>query len=179
MGEINLQLFCSTNPVRRTLLEPFSIGEFSYAADGHIAVRVPRRADVPVREDAPDARRVFFDAGAETFVAPGAKKLPKPKTEECYQCDGDGKAHDCPNCNCACATCAGTGRVSCDRNVCVTISGMPFALALWRRVCGLPGFKISPVRANEHQPLQFRFDGGEGAIMGLRSRLDTVIELLP
>lgn len=179
MGEINLLPFCSTNPARPTCMAPFSIGEFTYATDGVIAVRVPRRADVPEVEKAPDARRVFFDVGADTFVAPPVKKLPKPKSEECYSCDGNGKAHDCPNCNCACATCCGTGRVSSDRNVCVTIKEKPFALALWRRIFELPGLKISPVRDDEHKPLQFRFDGGEGAIMGLSSRLDTVIEILP
>ncbi len=44
---IDLKPFCGDNDIRYYLNEPFSEGEFTYATNGHILIRVPRRDDVP------------------------------------------------------------------------------------------------------------------------------------
>ena len=46
MSDIDLQQFCSKDDTRPYICKPFSFGEFSYATNGHIIVRVARRADV-------------------------------------------------------------------------------------------------------------------------------------
>jgi len=51
---IDLKLFCDPNdPVRPWLGQPFSAGAWTYATDGHIAVRVPRLEDVAENPAAP------------------------------------------------------------------------------------------------------------------------------
>jgi hypothetical protein len=51
--EIDLDQFCAWD--RPAILQPFSYGEWTYAADGKIMIRVPRRADVAENNEAPNA----------------------------------------------------------------------------------------------------------------------------
>jgi hypothetical protein len=46
----DLQRFCSTDETRPNLLEPWSQGDFSYAADGYTIIRVPRLSNVEDRQ---------------------------------------------------------------------------------------------------------------------------------
>ena len=50
---LDLQPFCCTS--RHQIMQPFSIGAFTFATDGVVCVRVPRRPDIPERDEAPDA----------------------------------------------------------------------------------------------------------------------------
>lgn len=59
MAEIDLSHFCYTEDDRSYLKQPWSRGDFTYATNGHIMVRVPRRSDVPENDKAPDADRVL------------------------------------------------------------------------------------------------------------------------
>lgn len=54
MGDIDLSHFCYTEDDRHNLKRPWSRGDFSYATNGHIMVRVPRRQDLAVNDAAPD-----------------------------------------------------------------------------------------------------------------------------
>lgn len=59
----DLQQFCSKEQFRFSLHKPFSFGPFSYATDGIMAVRVPRRDDVP------EAKHAKIPQAALTVVA--------------------------------------------------------------------------------------------------------------
>ena len=52
---VDLLLFCY--PERSTLNRPFTQGRYTYATDGAVLIRVPRRADVPENPHAP--RKVY------------------------------------------------------------------------------------------------------------------------
>ena len=107
--------FCGSRPERPELSQPFSIGEWTYATNGHVMVRVPRRADIPENPAAPAKVTTLFEESA-----PRARYKPAPtfelsepyeweETIPCLQCEGMGRKHQCPDCECECAACDGTG----------------------------------------------------------------------
>jgi hypothetical protein len=53
---IDLKPFCDKGSFRG-LEAPFTVGDWTYATDGHICIRVPRRADAPERGRQPDASK--------------------------------------------------------------------------------------------------------------------------
>jgi hypothetical protein len=162
---INLKPFCSTDQHRPYIMQPFSRGEFTYATDGRLMVRVPRRAEVPEVDTAPQAERVFPKPPATAFRPAAKVELPPPTSVECEICEGRGMQHDCPDCTCECEPCDGTGKISSDVEVSLSIGGVPFGLRYVRPIMALPSLEIAvPVNGGK-SPLEFRFDGGDGIIM--------------
>ena len=167
--EINLEIFCATD--RPKLARPFSIGAWTYATNGHILVRVPRRDDVAENPDAPNASLVY-----EKVKSPRRyKQVPQfelsgpfewEEERECWRCRyHKGKIHDCPDCKCACPECGGTGKLT-DRNFKKTqIGRVGYNSKYISWLQSLPGVEIGP--PHKKDPLAFRFDGGEGLLMPL------------
>lgn len=60
---VNLQQFCAVNPRDDIAYycAPFSVGIYTYATDGCIIVRVPRRADVDPYPEDPEAIEAIFE----------------------------------------------------------------------------------------------------------------------
>lgn len=87
MAGINLKRFCGGADGPVYLREPFTVGDFTYAANGHIFVRVPARGNIP--EPAPSmmfnsyaavADRIdAWLAGAPNFLFRGKMLPPMPK----------------------------------------------------------------------------------------------------
>lgn len=173
---IDLQSFCSDEIWRPTLRQPFSHGEFSYATNGIYAVRVARRAEVPEVEkpkiaetlDAFFARLDGASFKAIDIVAPANEE--KTSQEECEDCDGRGKDHECPNCDCTCQTCDGTGTVTKTDHISVGAFGEIYRLPYLRKILAIPGVEIADLSRNYEtpEPALFRFDGGVAALMVLR-----------
>jgi hypothetical protein len=70
---VDLNLFC--DPERRNLSVPFSLNGHTYASNGHIIVRVPRRPDIPENKEAPNAEKLLpWDFSRVKFWP-----LPEPK----------------------------------------------------------------------------------------------------
>jgi hypothetical protein len=89
---------------------PFSRGEYSYATNGHIGVRVPRRDDIPENESAPKAENAFSKAEPLLRSIEGASPipaLPPIETKRCHVCKGEGKVVKCDDCD-------GQGFVECN-----------------------------------------------------------------
>lgn len=90
---IDLWPFCS--PDRENLTVPFSRGQYTYATNGHIVVRVPRRADVPENPKAPDIEKIGLEAPTNLRPLP---HYTLPTGRKCLRCRGAGRAYDCDKC---------------------------------------------------------------------------------
>ena len=159
---IDLDLFCDREC--RTpgcdLSVPFSLNEHSYASNGHICVRVPRRSDIAENTEAPNAeQRLPWNFSRVTFAP-----LPKLKLlEKCGWCAGRGHQHNCPDCQCECEHCDGSGKRSVAN---VRIGKAYFAGPYIEWIQALPGVEIG--KPHPSRPLAFRFTGGDGLLMPLK-----------
>lgn len=107
---LNLSKFCSLDPTRVVLNQPFTWGPWTYATDGRILVRVPARGDEPAPlQGCPTADNVEgLLNNAQPMPEPVTLRLPEKLWEDlpCPICKGKGKASACP-------TCEGSGEVTC------------------------------------------------------------------
>lgn len=171
---IDLQQFCATDDDREYLKSAFSDDAYTYATNGHYAVRVPKIADVIGHDNAPreKASKLFADNPLLDAVAAPAFDFPEAPpvtTEDCAWCDADGKTHDCPCCECVCEECDGKGTVDTVEKAQITIHGTPFNARYIRQIFALPGLKLPPQATNDiNAPMPFSFDGGEGLLMPMR-----------
>lgn len=166
--EIDLTPFCGVDETRPYLLKPFSVGDFTYATNGHILVRTPRRDDAP--EQTKKGKWDGSLAGLEeaSFSAPVFTLPTQPPADaECAECDGRGYEHDCPDCECTCRACAGSGSAAVEGNHSTSYEGVTLALRYVRKMLALPAIEIAKPSAPD-APLLFRFDGGVGAVMPMR-----------
>lgn len=175
---IDLKKFCGTEETRPYLHNPFSRGDFTYATNGRIMVRVPRQDGVPDVE-MPDGRKLdvekpFHEAGPRPeSMMPLHLKLPETTTEECEECEGRGFEHDCPDCECPCTECDGSGQA--EKDISVSIRGAIFDAKYIRLIQSLPNARFVVVPSPEG-PTWFAFDGGEGLLMPMRRPFDERIE---
>lgn len=174
MSEINLRPFCSTEFYRPALMQPFSIGDHSFATNGHIAIRVVRRADVPDRSDAPDMGRLFKDTIGVSWRPLRKFDVPKEIEERCRTCDGRGHKHDCPDCECECENCGGTGIAVEGFSICIGegIFNVKYVLLL----ASLSGIMVPEIVNDVSNPMPFKFDGGDGMLMARRIKCESHIE---
>ena len=197
---MNLQDFCSKDSTRLSINAPWSVGEYTYATDGHILIRVPRLPDVPGNPAAPGTEKLF----AETVAAGewlDVSDLPDIEYDSCKECNGtgkqgaicdkcDGEDHrsypTCEDGSVECEDCDGTGLGKADGEIiCEDCSGsgkqkkkQPVKIGkehvdarLLRLIKDLPGIKV----ANSEKtlgPLIFRFDDGDGLVMPMRPPSD-------
>jgi hypothetical protein len=169
---INLETFC--NPGRPELARPFSIDAWTYASDGCVLVRVPRRDEIAECES-------DFAAKVHAMVCTVASRKPhyssappfdlperSEREEECFVCDGSGNAHHhhCPHCRCECPRCKGTGKIVALETV--KIGNVPFNSKYVSWLQRLPNLELDRIPRGV-KPLRFRFDGGEGLLMPCRA----------
>ena len=179
---IDLQPFCSKDASRTYLLKPFSRGEFSYATNGHIMVRVPRRSDIGEDSKAPATEKVFDDNVADGFEPAPVIKLPDLTEmitkEECQGCENHiGKGCECEMCQCTCDECDGTGEVESESTVSVGIKGAIYMRKYIAMLLALPDLEFGPI--HKTNPLRFRFNGGEALLQPMRGRADDHFEIIP
>lgn len=97
---MDLSIFCSKKQrVAKHLAVPWSFGDFTYASDGHILIRVPRIADVPENDSAP---KVWEGTFGKQFITEPAEWVSVPavdyKPVTCPICEGKAEAFMCPEC---------------------------------------------------------------------------------
>ena len=66
--KIDLKSFCAykgMTPRRKYIESPWSEGDYTYATDGRIIVRIPRDRNIPENGDCPDAERLFKQVNKE------------------------------------------------------------------------------------------------------------------
>lgn len=166
---IELKPFCGAEPAQPALHEPFSHGDWTYATDGRVVVRVPRRDDVPANPDAPNDKvaALFGGGSSEEMIPLPAFVVPVEARQECDSCY-EGREHYYPSCQCVCRNCGGK------RFVEVASVGIGEAIFNWRYVkllAALPGVMV-PRDPSPDSPMRLAFDGGEGLLMPMRGRAD-------
>jgi hypothetical protein len=166
---IDLQQFCSKDPMRAYLHKPFSRGRFTYATDGRIAVRVPRLAEVPEQEK-PDPEKLFEQYFKEEPRGTIEVAMPEIKDDwqDCRECDGAGKEHDCPDCTCGeCEDCGGKGRINRAPTVTISIGAATYDARYVKQVLAMPGVRF-PASPPKDSAAGFIFEGGEALLMPMR-----------
>ncbi len=171
---INLKLFCSKDDFYRNLHEAFSRGQWTYATDGHVAVRVPLVPGVRTRPDAPPIEKLPFPTSETSFLPAPSVTFPAARYDDCPSCSGRGHKHDCPACECACEDCRGVGQII--ETVTVGIGATIFKAADYIRIQALPGLHLGPLN-EKCAPVPFRFEGGDGLIMPTRKAAAKHVEV--
>lgn len=109
---IDLPKFCADDEsLRLDLQSPFSAGEYTYASNGRILIRVPRREGV--KDGGPNLSKILPDLevalATRSFAPVPAYEVVPGKTwppETCRDCKGSGKIKSCRKCG-------GEGAVEC------------------------------------------------------------------
>ena len=176
---IDLKLFCSKDPERERIDEPYNYDEYTYATDGNIALRVPRddKFKDGAKDFCPNPNRIFekkkepsgfFSLTDVQYVSVCASDFEWPVEQiQKHVCGCAG--HDCPYCVCSdhCTECDGLEyfyKITCDP---VIMNVVCFSPEYIRKILTLPNVKFQkPAIPNE--PNFFQFDGGDGALMPLR-----------
>lgn len=197
MDQELLNRFC--DPDREKQRGPFSLGEYTYATNGHILVRVPRLVDVPEWEAVNEKAAAMFDGldyAALDAALVDIPDFPQPDPEICTVCKGSSKISKCPECDgegevllendhheyeCTCKTCAGDGKVSGNESVCSSCHGSG-KKAVWAKIsvgCThlsshyLTMLKDLPgMRIAPTEPVKgnyFKWNEGDGLLMPMRA----------
>ncbi len=166
---IDLTPFCSKDKYRGAILKPFSRGEWTYATNGHILIRVPRGAEVPEVDNSPVVERIW-PKGSVSFRSPSTLALPPGAQVFCETCEGRGTKHDCPDCTCECEKCGGVGRLASDETISIMVGKIAVAMKYARMLIALPDLEVADDSASADQVpvLLFRFNGGDGMLACLK-----------
>lgn len=169
MSELDLKPFCCTEECRPYIQQPFTRGEYTYATDGHIAVRVAAREGLADAPQVPKIAEMFTEHLAASYVPLPAVKLPEPDGNVlCAECEGGLVSyHDCPHCNCTCDRCDGTGLEPPLLNLSIGLGDGIYAGRYYAMLRALPNIQIGPT--SKEKPLAFQFDGGAGLLMPMRA----------
>ena len=197
MNQEQLCKFC--DPGREKQCGPFSFGEYTYATNGHLMLRLPRLSDVPEWKALNEKAAALFD-GLD-FVTLNAALVeipdfPQPKPEKCTVCKGVGKISKCPECEgegevllendyneyeCTCKTCDGDGSVSGADSICSSCNGTGKKKVVAKIAVGCTHLsshylnmlkELPGMKIAPTEPVKgnyFKWDEGDGLIMPMRA----------
>ena len=166
MTKDDIMPFCSN--LSPNMFAPWSKGEYTYATNGHMIVRVPRLEDVPEREDAPSTDSVFPYKEPTNWIDFADIELPEKEMADCSKCNGDKTYHheECPDCDGHdCEECDRTGKVAIRQPV--PVGNTHYQIVYLSILKGLPNCKIGP-NADPMNYAVFKFDGGDGLLMPMK-----------
>lgn len=92
--------FCSNDKTRDSLCRPFNVSGYTYATNGHIAIRVPRMVEFDANEPINSIEEPWFKGSlkpADCRIVP--KVNPEFAYEKCSVCNGSGSCRECPDCD--------------------------------------------------------------------------------
>ena len=157
MNKEELFVFVANN--RPKMAAPFSIGDYSFATNGHIAVRVSRLADVDESVDDLNIRvSLLFENSIEPGMESALIEIPDftiTKQPPCKVCQGTGKTITCPECGgdgeilfsnyyseyeFDCQTCGGDGVIPGENDRCSACNGTGKKIVMERIPVGCSGF---------------------------------------
>jgi hypothetical protein len=191
MNKDDLMPFCEAS--RKGIAQPWSAGDYTYATNGRVLIRIPRLGDVPECALAPKAAQLFNQERGQVKRQLAEINFIFIPEIFCPYCNGAGKLTECPECHgdgkviatnfhndyeVDCATCGGTGKPPlCE--ICVgtgkIISDEPHKVGKsWYQKIYLELLKTLPdcvLYESYPKPLSpayFRFNGGDGLLMPMR-----------
>lgn len=187
---INLQPFCCKEGGRYDLGEPFVLAGWEYGGGPRIFVRVPsNEPDTCGRSVPKGIAELFAKADELTFspwlpdwpdALPACQPVECPDAPPCKECNGTGGLTDddgqpifCNHCKArvqVCKTCGGLGHSLAPAYQLPT--GLYVHSYYINLIRSLPGLAWAH-NGNKNHPLYFRFDGGEGAVMGMAIEVET------
>lgn len=95
---VDLKPFCGTSGPRYQVDQPWLSGDWIYATDTRIAVRIPHRLGIELGPDVTEFKRPDMEKLAGNpfgqFPLVDAVPLPVPKAVKCEACGGSGKQSD-------------------------------------------------------------------------------------
>lgn len=181
---LDLQQFCAVDDEWRPYLnKPFRSKGHVYATDGRLLIRVADDESFPAC-DKVDPTSFLKQAEQASYITAPKVELPAveaAKHVHCPDCNGRGHEHDCPDCECECGACRGSGSVNDTPRVSTTFAGQTFDLKFIRKLYTLPGLEIAPNPSDcdLFTPLCFRFDGGLGVLMPMRDGYRKHVDITP
>lgn len=188
-----------SDPDNPKICGPFSFGEYSYATNGHVLVRVPRLADVPEWKAINGQAAQMFDGLDYSAMEQNLVGIPVfdvPEPVKCYKCHGKGKVSLCPECDgegevdldneyhtyeCECKTCDGEGSIAGNDAICTSCNGtgnerthqkvsVGAALFSGHYLAMMDALGGTRIAVTETlAPAYFTFDGGDGLLMPMRA----------
>lgn len=193
------QLSKFSDPEHHKIFKPFSFGDFTYASNGHLLVRVPRLDDCEEWESLNEqAARMFETVDMPLVLAAlvDIPDFPQPEPKKCSACKGTGKITLCPECEgkgyvefandyseyeCDCETCHGHGSTIGDEHICESCNGTGHKKKMTRIELGCAGFSshylnmLNELPGMKIAPTEpnnanyFKWDCGDGLIMPMRA----------
>lgn len=157
-----LKPFCGTEELISYLKTPYTRGDYTYATNAHIMVRVPRMDGFDIDCDAADQRlvntansseKLFSEYFSATDLRPMVYgNLPSLVEKTCKEC---GTVHLVPE--------------KSESSISVSIGEAFFCLKYVRLMQTLLSVCVQR-KPDPEKPMSFTFDGGEGLLMPLRSK---------
>ena len=167
---INLTQFCERNAMRLWLSEPFGVGEYTYASNCHILVRVPR-SEWPSYYLPEEARPASFPTLLEWLdgspaMAPLPAIPPGPFYEKCFMCSGSGEVdYDCCGGHIGeCDECDGEGVI--EKHTFYRFGSRSFNARYLRMIQALPDAQLA-IDGPKMDAALFTFTGGRGLLMAV------------
>ena len=199
MTELLNRFTANSSDPREYMRAPFTRGDWTYATNGHIAVRVPKIDGMEILPDKhiPKLEGLFESVCFDACIA----LPPLPPQEECSMCSGTGITYECEECEgdgefengshtYTCKECDGSGQVEYSGGIAVAcrhcggtgkklvktinVGRSHFDLFYLHLINGLPGARFSP-GAGPMDYAWFVFDGGEGVLMPRRDLAPPVL----
>ena len=164
---IDLQPFCGRDAPQAWLERPVSRGNWTWATDGHILVRVPRRPEISENPDAAHVEHIWSKGACTVWRAPLPCMLPAHRTEDCPRCAGTGRERDCLDGTSPCGRCDGSGVIEFAAPVAVGAGLIHLRHA--HLIVSLPAVEIG-WESDACERLRFRCAGAEGIVSALRLR---------
>ena len=168
---VDLASFCSAQSDIGFLAAPWTHEGYAYATDGALLIRIPQSEEIAPLPGTPviEAARRFQDLGLGSTVnfvplPPLPPRLRGMKT--CPLCFGSGAVLNEKQKPILCGGCHGARHVKNARPV--AIGDRNFSAHYCLKIAALPGLRVV-IDGGQDQPLCFRFDGGEGLLMPLRT----------
>ena len=190
-----LNKFCNKDKYRRNISTPFSIGDYTYATNGHVIIRVDKVESIGSVENS---------LNPETLLTWDHSKikewLPLPEysidiSDKCRYCRGTGKSEECSECEdegfvefsnshnnyeVECKTCEGFGTVvsediPCDNcgesgfnlNSPINFKDKKVNVRYLELIKDLTSIALSPA-GDPVEPIRFKFYDGCGFIMPMK-----------
>lgn len=161
---IDLQKFCASEDSNYQMKAPFTRGEFTYATNRHLIVRVSAVPGILPDEKAPNPQKLGWDAVVTDDQ--WLKITQDIKMVDCEDCQGGEKApHNCPYCSCECKSCDNGKQFE---ESAIKIGSKTAQARYLFLIKQLPNYFIAPDATPKGEAIHFKFDGGYGLLMPMR-----------